>query len=144
VKPAATAVARERQHIRNTQQWSNLEAVISTGSVTATWGNNRTVGRCFLCGLCRGYITSSSCDYESLEAAVRRVWDGRQPGSCSNELWDNRRPVKMWTRKLRKLRRWKPLQGDNRWRYSRLRTLRPCCSERQCVWISVSAIVTCS
>jgi hypothetical protein len=39
---------------------------------TATWGNNKIVGRGFLCGPCRGYITRCY-DYESLETAVRRV-----------------------------------------------------------------------
>jgi hypothetical protein len=34
--------------------------------------------------------------------------------------------------------------GDNRWRYSRLRRLSACCSELQSVWISDSAVVTCS
>jgi hypothetical protein len=33
------------------------------------------------------------------------------------------------TYKLRKLRRWDPLPGDNRWRHSRLRRLSVCCSE---------------
>jgi hypothetical protein len=43
----------------------------------------------FLCGPCRGYITRTSCHYDSLEMAVRRVggWcemgaslRGREPG----------------------------------------------------------------
>jgi DNA-binding transcriptional LysR family regulator len=33
------------------------------------------------------------------------------------------------TWKLRDLRRWKPLPGNNRWRYSRLRRFSACCSE---------------
>jgi hypothetical protein len=28
---------------------------------------------CFLCAPCQGYRTRSSCDYESLETAVRKV-----------------------------------------------------------------------
>jgi hypothetical protein len=48
------------------------------------------------------------------------------------------------TRKLRKLRRWKPLPGDNRWRHSRLRRLNAWCNELESVWISESAIVICS
>jgi hypothetical protein len=59
-------------------------------------------------------------------------------------MWDNRQPVRTWTRKLRKLRRRKPLPGDSRWRYSRLRRLCTCCSELQNVWISSSTTVTCS
>jgi hypothetical protein len=59
-----------------------------------------------------------------------------------SELWHSRRPVTTWTPKLRKLRRWKPLPGDNRWRYGRLRWLRTCCSELQSVRISASATVT--
>jgi hypothetical protein len=71
---------------------------------------------------------------EGLETAVTGVWV-----NC-----ESRRPVRTWTRKLRKLRRWKPLPGDNRWRYSRLRTLSTCCSESQSAWISVSAVIICS
>jgi hypothetical protein len=71
---------------------------------------------------------------KTLEAAVRRV----------ELMWDSRRPVRSRTRKLRNLRRSKPLPGDNRWRYSRLRRPCACCSELQKVWISDSALVTCS
>jgi hypothetical protein len=90
-----------------------------------------------LCGPCRGYITRSSCDYERVlgvnEKSRRLVSDGIQPGS---ELWDTRRPVRTWARKLRKLQRWKSLPGDNRWRYSRLGRLSTCYSELQSLWIS--------
>jgi hypothetical protein len=61
-----------------------------------------------------------------------------------SELWDSRRPVRTWTRKLRKIRLWKPLLGDNRWRYGRLRTLSTFSNELQSVWISDSAILPCS
>jgi hypothetical protein len=48
------------------------------------------------------------------------------------------------TRRLRNLRRWEPLPGDNRWRHSRIRRLSVCCSELQTVWISQSAVIKCS
>jgi hypothetical protein len=68
---------------------------------------------------------------ETLETAVRRV----------ELLWDSLRPVRTWTRKLRKLRCWKPLPGDNQWGYSRLRSPTACCNKLQSVWISDSDIV---
>jgi hypothetical protein len=86
--------------------------------------------RCSLCGPCRGYITTCRCDYEETwdgsENRRKLVWGGRQPGSW---LWDSRRPVKMWKRKMMQLRRWKPLPGDNQWRYDILRRFNACCSE---------------
>jgi hypothetical protein len=60
-----------------------------------------------------------------------------------SDFWDSRRPVWTWTRKLRKVRRWKPSPGDNHWRYSRLRGLCTCYNELHSVWISVRAIVIC-
>jgi hypothetical protein len=67
-----------------------------------------------------------------------------KPVNSGRELWESRRSVRTWTRKLRKLRRWKPLPGDNRWRYGRLKRLGTCRSELQSEWISDSAIVTCN
>jgi hypothetical protein len=62
--------------------------------------------RCFLCGPCRCIIRRTSLEF--------------------SELWDSSRPVRTWTRKLRKLQRWKPLSGDNRWRFVKLRVTTIC------------------
>jgi hypothetical protein len=44
------------------------------GNRSVTCKNNRIVGMgCFLCGLCQVYIMRNSCDYRSLELAVRSV-----------------------------------------------------------------------
>jgi hypothetical protein len=77
--------------------------------------------RCFLCDPCRGVISRTSL-----------------------EFWTIRQPARRWTWKLKKLRHSKPLPGDKRWRYSRLRTLSACCSELLNMRISDSAVVTCS
>jgi hypothetical protein len=68
-----------------------------------------------------------------------------------SELWDSRRSVRTWTRKLRKVQLWKPLPGDNRRRYSRMRRLDTCCSELQYVcelamalWLFVVTFCKCS
>jgi hypothetical protein len=45
----------------------NSNGVLYAVDGTVTWRNYRTVGSCFLCGPCRGYITRSSCGYDSLE-----------------------------------------------------------------------------
>jgi hypothetical protein len=78
-----------------------------------------------------------------------KVFSERSAPRCckqdkSTELWDSRRPVKTWTRKLRELQHWKALSGNNRWRYSWLKRLSTCCSELQSVWISDSAVAACS
>jgi hypothetical protein len=67
---------------------------------------------------------------DSLETAIKVI----------NYSQNSRRPVRTWTRKLRKLRRWKPLPGNNLSTYSRLRSFRTCYSELQSL-ISISAIV---
>jgi hypothetical protein len=54
--------------------------------------------RCFPCRLCPGVVRRRCLEF--------------------SELWDSRRPVRTWTRKLRKLRSWKPLSGNNRWSYT--------------------------
>jgi hypothetical protein len=60
---------------------------------------------------------------------LRRQIEGRRL------VWDGRQPVKTRTRK----------QGNVYWwRHSRLRRISTCCSELQSVWISNSAIFTCS
>jgi hypothetical protein len=88
----------------------------------------------------------SQCDFDLI---TRVYWDARSlvyDGRViwSSKLWNSRQSLRTWRWKLRKLRRWKPYPGDNRWRYWRLRTFRTCCSELQSVWINVSAILTCS
>jgi hypothetical protein len=66
--------------------------------------------QCFVCGPCRG-VVSRSLQF--------------------SQLWQSLWSVRAWTRKMRKLWCWKPLPGDNWWRYSRLRRLSACCSELQ-------------
>jgi hypothetical protein len=63
----------------------------------------------------------------------------------SNELAVRQSPAsKDVNAKLRDLRHWKPLPGNNWRRHSRLGIHSTCCCELQSVWISDSMIVTCS
>jgi hypothetical protein len=80
--------------------------------------------RCFLCSPCKCVISKPILEF--------------------SQLWDSSRPLRTWTRKLRDLRRWKPLPDNEWWRHSRLRRLSTCCSELLSVWISDNARVTCS
>jgi hypothetical protein len=87
---------------------------------------------------------------ESTEAIVRRGgWCERAAslGVCQLEQRVSCETVagqkRTWTPKLRKLWRWKPLPGHNRWRYRRLR-FRTCYSELHSAWISVSDITFCN
>jgi hypothetical protein len=70
---------------------------------------------------------------------MRESWDSSL--KSKSELWDSCRWVRMWTQKVRKLWHWKPLPGDNQWRFSRLRRLHTCCSELQSVWLSISILL---
>jgi hypothetical protein len=45
----------------------------------------------------------------SLSVITRGSWDGSK--ESRSLLWDSRRPVRMWTRKLRKVRRWSCYQA---------------------------------
>jgi hypothetical protein len=89
--------------------WVLWSCVLYAVHASATWRNNRTLGIGVFCAARAKVLTSRT----SLEFS---------------QLWDSRQPERTWAQKMRKLRRWKPLPGDSRWRYSIARRLSVCCS----------------
>jgi hypothetical protein len=117
--------------------WADQGRIYSHGAPPGQPGQSKY-------GPCRVVISKTSVQFSQLES-IRRVGGWYEiAASLGVKLWSSRRPVRAWTRKLRYLRRWKPLPDNDWWTHSRLRSFSACWSELQSVWISNSAIVTCS
>jgi hypothetical protein len=121
--------------------WKNIK----TTTVIRQWPINNNRGRVF------SPQTALMDAHTKTEELLGEVFSVRSVLSCLSRtsleislLWDSRWPVRVSTQKLRKLQCWKPLPGDNWWRHRSLRRLSTCCIELQSMWISNSAIVTCS
>jgi hypothetical protein len=153
-----TAHATEEHVTSAVMSHNNRTAV---GSSVATWsGMRRTVllqwntwyhdtnnkrGTVFSVGPAPRLYHSINCvEFSQCSGVELRIRQSEASSGATVRKATASKDVKPWTRKLRDLRHWKPVPGDNQWRSSKQSRHTACCSDLQSVWISDSTAVTCS